>query len=116
MRPVSLPEALEDIDRLYNHLVEKNPIAAQKAMLAIDEGIELLLENPYLGSKWSTTPFGVSFLYRSPMFCAIVWTHSLKTWLLCVSGTVAKIEAGHRGGTIWGRNPMLGVRPASVCR
>lgn len=49
MNLVFLPEALTDIDRLYDFLIAKNPIAAQKAMLAIDEGISLLLENPRLG-------------------------------------------------------------------
>ena len=51
MKLVFLPEALRDIDRLYDFLVDDNPIAAQKAMLAIDEGITLLLENPYLGGR-----------------------------------------------------------------
>ncbi len=49
MKLVFLPEAVDDIDRLFEFLVDKNPIAAQKAMLAIDEGITLLLENPFLG-------------------------------------------------------------------
>ena len=49
MKLAFLPEALEDIDRLYEFLIDENPIAAQKAMLAIDEEIALLLENPYLG-------------------------------------------------------------------
>ena len=46
-----LPEASEDIDRLHSFLMEdaRNPTAAQKAVLAIDEGIQMLLENPYLG-------------------------------------------------------------------
>lgn len=49
MRLEFLPEALQDIDRLYDFLIEKDPIAAQKAMLAIDEGLLLLEENPLLG-------------------------------------------------------------------
>ncbi|MGI9331656.1 MAG: type II toxin-antitoxin system RelE/ParE family toxin [Gammaproteobacteria bacterium] len=49
MRTVFLPEALEDIERLYTFLIDANPLAAQKAMLAIDEGIDLLLEYPRLG-------------------------------------------------------------------
>ena len=51
MNLVFLPEASEDIDRLYNFLIEEagNPLAAQKAMLAIDEGVHMLLESPYLG-------------------------------------------------------------------
>lgn len=49
MKLVFLPEASDDIDRLYEFLVEKNPVAAQKAMLAIDEGIRLLSGNPNIG-------------------------------------------------------------------
>ena len=49
MKLVFLPEALEDIERLYQFLVAENPVAAQKAMLAIDEGLTMLSESPYLG-------------------------------------------------------------------
>jgi len=53
---VFLPEAVEDIDRLYNFLSPKNPIAAQKAMLAIDEGLEMLRENPFIGLQMQDNP------------------------------------------------------------
>ncbi|WP_416899503.1 MAG: type II toxin-antitoxin system RelE/ParE family toxin [Minwuia sp.] len=56
MKFVFLPEAVEDIDRLYDFLIEKDAIAAQKAMLAIDEGISLLLDNPYIGVKMGGQP------------------------------------------------------------
>lgn len=56
MKLVFLPEAEEDIERLYAFLVEKNPLAAQKAMLAIDEGAEMLTGNPYLGVKMEGRP------------------------------------------------------------
>lgn len=58
MKLVFLPEALDDIDRLYNFLITeaKNPLAAQKAMLAIDEGIHMLLESPYLGVEMEHDP------------------------------------------------------------
>ena len=51
MNLVFLPEASDDIDRLFNFLMEEAriPLAAQKAMLAIDEGVQMLLESPYLG-------------------------------------------------------------------
>ena len=49
MKLVFLPEALQDIERLYQFLVAENPVAAQKAMLAIDEGLTLLAESPHLG-------------------------------------------------------------------
>ena len=50
MKLVFLPEALGDIDRLYKFLIDAgNPLAAQKAMLAIDEGAQMLQESPYLG-------------------------------------------------------------------
>ena len=44
-----LPEALEDVERLYEFLLVKNPLAAQKAMLAIDEGVVMLTDDPKLG-------------------------------------------------------------------
>lgn len=50
-----LPEAAGDIDRLYDFLIE-NPLAAQKAMLAINEGIHMLLENPYMGVSMDHDP------------------------------------------------------------
>lgn len=49
MKLVFLPEVSDDIDRLYGFLKDKNPRSAQKAMLAIDEGIEMLLSNPFMG-------------------------------------------------------------------
>lgn len=53
-----LPDASDDIDRLYHFLIyeAQNPLAAQKAMLAIDEGIQMLLENPYLGVEMHDHP------------------------------------------------------------
>ena len=51
MKLVFLPEAVEDIDRLYDFLMPKNPVAAQKAMLAIDEGLAMLQENPFMGLR-----------------------------------------------------------------
>ena len=48
MKFVFLPEAEDDIERLRNFLMEQgNSLAAQKAMLAIDEGIQMLLELLY---------------------------------------------------------------------
>ncbi len=56
MKLVFLPEASEDIDRLYEFLLKDNPIAAQKAMLAIDEGIKLLSDNPHSGVQMEGRP------------------------------------------------------------
>ncbi len=56
MKVVLLPEAEGDIDRLYEFLVNSNPLAAQKAVLAIDEGITLLSETPYLGVELQARP------------------------------------------------------------
>ncbi len=44
-----LPEADHDVDRLYSFLVGRNKLAAQKAMLAIDQALVRLQENPYIG-------------------------------------------------------------------
>lgn len=56
MKHVFLPEAEQDIDRLFDFLFPKNPVAAQKAMLAIDEGIRMLLENPFIGAPMEDRP------------------------------------------------------------
>ncbi|MEQ9332194.1 type II toxin-antitoxin system RelE/ParE family toxin [Thalassobaculum sp.] len=57
MKLVFLPEALDDIDRLHGFLVDAgNALAAQKAMLAIDEGVQMLLENPHLGVEMEHNP------------------------------------------------------------
>lgn len=56
MRLIILPEADEDTSRLYEFLEDKNPLAAQKAMLAIDECIETLLESPYIGVAMPDRP------------------------------------------------------------
>jgi plasmid stabilization system protein ParE len=54
---VFLPEALDDIDRLYGFLIAAgNALAAQKAMLAIDEGVRMLLANPHLGVEMEHNP------------------------------------------------------------
>ena len=68
MKIVFLPEAVEDIQRRYEFLVVKNPLAAAKAMLAIDEGLERLQQGPYVGVRMHErpeyrqlfTPFGKS--------------------------------------------------------
>lgn len=56
MKLVFLPEAVEDIDRLYAFLLPDSPLAAQKAMLAIDEGLAMLQENPFMGPKMEDRP------------------------------------------------------------
>ncbi|MCP4380934.1 MAG: type II toxin-antitoxin system RelE/ParE family toxin [Hyphomicrobiales bacterium] len=56
MKFVVLPEAEHDIDRLYQFLLGDSPLAAQKAMLAIDEGFALLRESPQLGVEMDDRP------------------------------------------------------------
>jgi len=51
-----LDKADEDLERLFEFLEEKNPLAAQKAMLAIDEGIKTLLQSPYIGATQRKNP------------------------------------------------------------
>lgn len=61
-----LPAAFEDIDRLYQLLLEKNPSAAAEAIKAILEGSELLIKMPEIGRPMDDdsgrrellTPFG----------------------------------------------------------
>jgi plasmid stabilization system protein ParE len=45
-----LPEADQDIDRLYSFLAGRNSSAARKAMLAIDNAIDRLQESPHIGT------------------------------------------------------------------
>ncbi len=56
MKFVFLPEAVEDIDRLYDFLLPKNPATAEKAMLAIDAGLDLLQQNPQAGIEMEGRP------------------------------------------------------------
>lgn len=57
MKLVFLPEAENDIERLFNFLMAQGqPLAAQRAVLAIDEGIQLLLETPYIGVQMENRP------------------------------------------------------------
>ena len=44
-----LPEALNDLDRLFAFLREKNPSAASRAAQTILDGADLLLTSPRLG-------------------------------------------------------------------
>ncbi len=49
MRLLWLPESQQDIQHLYDFLVQKDPRAAARAMMAILEGAEHLLEMPERG-------------------------------------------------------------------
>lgn len=51
MRIEFLPQAERDIDRLFEFLADKDLLAAQKAMLAIDDAIERLTDQPRLGPR-----------------------------------------------------------------
>ena len=44
-----LPAASEDIDRLYQFLLDKNPMAAAEATKTILEGSEILINMPEIG-------------------------------------------------------------------
>jgi plasmid stabilization system protein ParE len=48
-RMVWLPEALEDVERLYDFLAEKSPSAARRAAKAILDGAKLLEATPEAG-------------------------------------------------------------------
>lgn len=68
MRLRWLPEAWEDIRRLFEFLVEKDPIAAARAMDLIGDGANGLLDMPELGKPMNDDsrrrelylPFGTS--------------------------------------------------------
>ncbi len=48
-----LPQALDDIERLYNFLKDKNPTAASKAARCILEGANLLKNHIQIGRPMS---------------------------------------------------------------
>lgn len=43
------PEALEDVQRLYRFLAEKNPDAARRAASAIRSGMQIVADHPDVG-------------------------------------------------------------------
>lgn len=43
------PEALEDVQRLYRFLAEKNPDAAMRAASAIRDGMKIVADHPDVG-------------------------------------------------------------------
>lgn len=47
-------EAQEDLERLYAFLLEKDPVAARRALAAIRRGIQLLRFSPYSCRKVAT--------------------------------------------------------------
>lgn len=49
VRIVWLPEALEDIERLYDFLKEKSPVAVMRAAQTILQGARILEEAPEAG-------------------------------------------------------------------
>jgi len=51
MRLVWLPEARDDIERLFNFVVSKDPKAALRVVAAIQLGARQLLEFPYSGKR-----------------------------------------------------------------
>jgi plasmid stabilization system protein ParE len=53
---VVLPEARQDLLRLRNFLLVRNPLAAQKAILAIRGGFFRLQDNPKLGADVEGRP------------------------------------------------------------
>ena len=49
MRLLWLPEAVKDLERLYEFLLEKNPSAAERVIQAIDGGARKLPAFPEIG-------------------------------------------------------------------
>jgi plasmid stabilization system protein ParE len=43
------PAALDDVQRVYRYLFEKNPIAARSAVSAIRQGVKILASHPEIG-------------------------------------------------------------------
>jgi plasmid stabilization system protein ParE len=49
MRIFWLPEALADLERVYDFLIEKDPAAAERAVRTIESGADRLAEFPEIG-------------------------------------------------------------------
>ena len=49
MRVLWLPEALEDIERLYTFLIDKDALAAERAIRTISSGADKLQDVPEVG-------------------------------------------------------------------
>lgn len=49
MKLIVLPNAKNNIERLFNFLLEKNPEAAERAMQAIDDALDQLSDFPESG-------------------------------------------------------------------
>jgi plasmid stabilization system protein ParE len=49
MKLVWLPQAREDIERLYDFLLEKEPVAAERAVRTIQLGARKLVDFPHIG-------------------------------------------------------------------
>jgi len=49
MRVVWLPEAFEDVERLYGFLIGKDALAAERAMRAISSSADTLQDLPQIG-------------------------------------------------------------------
>ena len=68
MKLVWLPEARDDLLRLFEFLLERDAEVAERALLLIREGASALLETPRLGKRMDDdterrewfVPFGVS--------------------------------------------------------
>lgn len=92
MRVFWLPEAVIDLERLYDFLVDKDPAAAERAVRTIEGGADRLVEFPNLGRPIGDDtsrrelfiPFGASAyvlryrIYQDTVFIIRVW-HSRET-------------------------------------
>lgn len=87
MRVFWLPEAVVDLERLYDFLVDKDPAAAERAVRTIEGGADSLVEFPELGRPMDDdtnrrelfVPFGVSAyvlryrIHQDTVFIIRVW-------------------------------------------
>gem|GEM_PF-2987429 len=72
-----LPEAIRDIDRLYDFLSDKNPQAARNAVLCIQAAVRQLEDFPEIGRLWPTDQVTGKYSPPSapvPTCCATAWT------------------------------------------
>ncbi|MGI9301147.1 MAG: type II toxin-antitoxin system RelE/ParE family toxin [Gammaproteobacteria bacterium] len=82
-----LPEALSDIERLYDFLLAKDPRAAERAIRTVDDSVDRLVDFPEIGRPMDDetgrreliAPFGAGgyvvryLIYRDTAFIIRVW-------------------------------------------
>ncbi|HZB62868.1 MAG TPA: type II toxin-antitoxin system RelE/ParE family toxin [Microvirga sp.] len=82
------PDALADIDAIFNHIHADNPAAAREIISELRSTIDLLRENPKLGrsGRWPRTrelvmpPYVVAYREADAAITILAIYHSARMW------------------------------------